>query len=102
MGHGIVPTDAGWEPFIWLLTIFIIATIASALSLQFVIERFRALGHWTSRIWTRHSRVEIDSAAPAAWSAGRLDDIFTHIRGRRGALFVKGRGVVGEGGPVVV
>ncbi|KAK0642174.1 hypothetical protein B0T16DRAFT_462179 [Cercophora newfieldiana] len=81
MGHDIVPTDAGWASFIWLLAVFIIATIASALSLQFVIERLRALGHWTSRIWTLHPRVGNGTVA-TPWGAGRLGGTFKGLRDR--------------------
>jgi hypothetical protein len=39
MGHDIVPKDVGWIAFVWLLVLFIIATIVSALSLQFIVEK---------------------------------------------------------------
>lgn len=51
MGHGIVPDEASWSTFIWVLAAFIIATIAFALSLQFVIERLRGLGRFAHRVF---------------------------------------------------
>ncbi|KAK4443437.1 hypothetical protein QBC34DRAFT_443388 [Podospora aff. communis PSN243] len=80
MGHDIVPTDAGWAAFIWLLAVFIMATIASALSLQFVIERFRALGHWTNRLWTLHPRLGNGGTTLRAWDTGRVGKFFEWTR----------------------
>lgn len=41
MGHGIVPDDASWGTFIWIIAAFITTTIFLALSLQTILARLR-------------------------------------------------------------
>ena len=41
MGHGIVPDDASWGTFIWVIAAFIITTIVCALSLQTILATLR-------------------------------------------------------------
>ena len=38
MGHGIVPDDAGWEAFGWLIVVFLFGTVLFALSLQHILS----------------------------------------------------------------
>jgi hypothetical protein len=47
MGHGIVPTDAGWDTFGWLTAAFLVGTIIFALSLEPIIRYARKVrGIW--------------------------------------------------------
>jgi hypothetical protein len=44
MGHNIVPNDAGWPLFGWLIAVFLLVTVIFALSLQIIIGRLRRAG----------------------------------------------------------
>jgi len=44
MGHGVVPDDASWGTFMWVIAVFIITTVFFALSLQKILASVR---HWT-------------------------------------------------------
>jgi hypothetical protein len=41
MGHGIVPDDASWGTFMWVIAAFIITTVFLALSLQTILTKVR-------------------------------------------------------------
>lgn len=47
MGHGIVPDDASWGTFMWVIAAFIITTVFFALSLQTILASLR---RWTKGV----------------------------------------------------
>ncbi len=55
MGHGIVPDNAGWGAFGWLVAVFLLATMIFALSLQVIIRRLRRVGKEIDRIFLREN-----------------------------------------------
>ena len=52
MGHNIVPKDAGWGLFGWLIAVFLLVTVVFALSLQIIIGRVRRAGKAIDKLFT--------------------------------------------------
>jgi hypothetical protein len=53
MGHGIIPTEAGWDTFGWLIAVFLVGTILFALSLEFIIRYIRRTESAGSEAWAK-------------------------------------------------
>jgi len=69
MGHGIVPDDAGWGTFGWLIVVFLLVTMVFALSLQVIIGRIRRLGKTIDRIFVGVITTATDASASASQSS---------------------------------
>jgi hypothetical protein len=51
MGHNIVPNDAGWGLFGWLIAVFLLVTVVFALSLRVIIGRLRRAGKAIDKVF---------------------------------------------------
>jgi len=60
MGHGIVPPDAGWGTFLWLISVFVVVTVAFALSLQVIIGKLRRAVKAVDRFFVAESTAVMD------------------------------------------
>jgi hypothetical protein len=80
--------------FGWILAIFMVATVAFALSLQFVIERLRGLGRLFQRGVDRNKGLWETVRAPARERWQNLTDnpLFWVRKGEAGVIDVEAQG----------
>jgi hypothetical protein len=63
MGHNIVPNDAGWGTFGWLIAEFLLVTVIFALSLQIIIGRLRRAGKAIDKLFVESVKLFTDCQA---------------------------------------
>jgi len=84
MGHGIVPDDAGWGTFGWLIIVFLLVTIIFALSLQVIIGRIRRVGKSIDRLFVSVIAKTADASASKNSTSGmKIPNAVSEIKRRR-------------------
>ena len=63
MGHNIMPNDAGWGTFGWLIAVFLLVTVGFALSLQIIIGRLRRAGKAIDKLFVEPVKLSTDRQA---------------------------------------
>jgi hypothetical protein len=63
MGHNIMPNDAGWGTFGWLIAVFLLVTVGFALSLQIIIGRLRRAGKAIDKLFVEPVKLFTDRQA---------------------------------------